>query len=342
MKKLILPFVLSAFAASVSASIIVVDNNAGSPAKYSNLQNAVDSAASGDTVYLQPSGTAYGNLLLNKKIFLIGGGAAPRRQNITPTSMGSISLYNGASNSILMGLRIDGQLYCIDDSLNNLLIANCYFGGQLEVGTECSNWMIEGCIMLGSGGGSLRITKTAPNLLVQNCIFSYSSISINWYTPGSLIFRNNLFLFNGSEDVSNANSYWPTTVVLENNIYFGCKIHGFGGGQWLNNCFYLTSGITISNTGSNSGNFTGNPLFVSFPSSASNWTSFYHDFNLQSGSPCIGTGTNGTDVGLYGGSSRFNPGLQPPIPQVMSINLTNSAVPSGGKLQFKATLKQQN
>jgi hypothetical protein len=328
-----------------SADILVVDNNPGAPTPYSNIQTAVNAASDGDTIYVQPSGLSYGSFTVDKRLIIIGGGVSPRKQNTMPTAVGSVTLADGSGSTVIMGLRVDGPFTCSDDSLNNILIANCMFNHLLQPGNQCSNWIIEGSLILGTTSGSgqtMAISYPVPNLLVQNCIFSRNGIGLGTPTPGYMVFRNNIFIYNGNEDVGNGNSYWPSTVLLENNIYFGCKIHGFVNGQWLNNCFYLTTGFSISNTGQNSGNITGNPQFTSFSATPAQWTSFFHDFTLQSGSPCLGAGTNGTDIGLFGGSQRFNPGIQPPIPQVMSIQLANSAVPSGGQLQFNATLKKQD
>jgi len=80
-------------------------------------------------------------------------------------------------------------------------------------------------------------------------------------------------------------------------------------------------------------------MFVNYPS-LGDYFSFTYDYHLASGSPCIGTGTNSTDVGVYGGSKRFNPGIMPPVPQIMQINFKNSTVPVGGTLKFDVIIEQ--
>ena len=44
------------------AKVITVNNNINSPGQYTNLQQAIDSASAGDTIYVHGSATSYGNV----------------------------------------------------------------------------------------------------------------------------------------------------------------------------------------------------------------------------------------------------------------------------------------
>ncbi|MEQ8561157.1 MAG: hypothetical protein RID18_06585, partial [Cytophagales bacterium] len=66
MRNLILPILCLIFTVS-NADIIRVNNNSGISADYASLQQAIDSANTGDTIYLEPSSTNYGNININKQ-----------------------------------------------------------------------------------------------------------------------------------------------------------------------------------------------------------------------------------------------------------------------------------
>ena len=58
------------------------------------------------------------------------------------------------------------------------------------------------------------------------------------------------------------------------------------------------------------------------------------DVHLGAGSPGIGAGTDGKNIGIYGGTSATISG-NANIPQIQSMNLDNSTVPAGGLIQIK-------
>jgi hypothetical protein len=103
--------------------------------------------------------------------------------------------------------------------------------------------------------------------------------------------------------------------------------------------------------GSNSG--AGNQMGIDplFENVTNNDT--YNDtfnYRLKTGSPGKNAGTDGTDLGIYGGSypfpsggaigSGFDTSPMPPIPQVTELNILNATVPVNGTLNVnvKATI----
>lgn len=300
---------------------------------------------------MQPSATSYGNFTISKKIVLIGGGANPLKQNNTPTKTGGIQLDNGSSGTIIMGFYIDGtnHNYCIKsivDSIKNILICNCHiYNWGIITAKGISSWIVEGCVF--SGYAYAMDIGSCNDILFQNNVCSASgagagSGSLNFQSGSisNVIIRNNIWISKGGANVFSP-SFNISSLLIENNIFFRNNIDltNLNGCQWHNNCFYLTN-TWIGNSGSNTGNIQNNPQFVNFPATG-DYFSFGYDFHLSSGSPCIGTGTGGTDIGVYGGDGRFNPGIVPPVPQIMSINFKNTAVPAGGKLQFEVIIEKQ-
>jgi len=162
------------------SAILIVDNNNGAPAPYSTITAAIAAANDGDTIYVQPSATTYGNFTINKRLIIIGGGAYPLKQNTTTTKTGGILLEKASSGTIIMGFFIDGNTpyYGIKaniDSLSNILIANCYIIRGIQTGKGVNAWIIEGCVFANNGFAIDIISGS--NLLIQNNIMSSGGAS---------------------------------------------------------------------------------------------------------------------------------------------------------------------
>ena len=75
MQKLFTTFLCLCIASLSKATIHVVSNLPGVTANFTNLSDAAAAAQSGDTIYVQPSATAYPNFqYLDKKIIFLGAG----------------------------------------------------------------------------------------------------------------------------------------------------------------------------------------------------------------------------------------------------------------------------
>lgn len=62
-----------------------------------------------------------------------------------------------------------------------------------------------------------------------------------------------------------------------------------------------------------------------------------NDYTLQPDSPAKNAGTDGTDIGVTGGSMPFFSlqGGTSPIPQILTVDVQNASVPKGGVLEVK-------
>jgi len=106
-----------------------------------------------------------------------------------------------------------------------------------------------------------------------------------------------------------------------------------------------TSFDYASNTGG--GNLENvDPLFVSVASSVFD---FSYDYHLEDLSPGKEAGTDGTDIGIYGGSYAFPSGgdvpwqtsAMPALPQILRMNILNTVLPENGTLQVQIEAKSQ-
>jgi hypothetical protein len=327
----------------VFATIRTVSNNAAYPGQYVSVTAAITAAADGDTIYIYPS--YYNeNITPNKKLVFIGAGVNPQRPSRTGTYIQAITLTSPAANgSVIMGIGFNTPVNAGGGNVSNLIFSDCSFGSNGGASDfSGSNILIENCLFR----SPLTFNQyNAPNIIVQNSIFeSYVALR-----PGiAAIIRNNIFAgadpnIKAFADLQNGEA-WSSSVVIENNIFFKTNPVGDRGASnactFKNNIYWQTINPVPSNAGS-SGNINADPQFVNYPVGGAAF-SFNYDYHLKPGSPGINFGTDGKDIGMWGGNAPINAGFEPPIPRIYELKASNTTVPVGGTLQLtiKATKAQ--
>lgn len=370
---------LSVFLIQTSfATIWLVDNNPNSPVPLTNLQTAIDNAASGDTIMVAGSPNSYGDIAIPKPLTLIGEGYNDQlgeNSTVGIVYIRSSNVYFSGFNSS-NGITFDAA-NAPGNNLINVTVERCYQltsfsfdGGPFSNPRLMRNIRIRNTI---SFNGTLRVSQNNgkdwilfDSLIIENNIFHVPAF-YNWGPnitgANTIIARNNLF-FNGNNG-GNLNTlfyyHWYGTslhdVIFYNNIFWDCNPTKSVNCTFMNNLTYGNGsgeptvgspGDPAFGTGNNdtlpgptNGNlYSQDPMFVNFaPHQA---FSYNLDFHLSPGSPAIGTGVGGTDIGIYGGYYPFRVGEGPRIPIVDFINISNTAVPSGSTfyLQFDARTRQ--
>lgn len=204
----------------------------------------------------------------------------------------------------------DVQIHFNSSRVNNILFTNCIFNRNNALAfsnLNCSN----------TNGGNIR-----------------SNGNLN----GEVFIRNSVFLNSMAYDV-----FAATGLVIENNIFYTGQPSGASLSIFNNNITFANNGYNTLPYGDNfgSGNLANvNPMFVNFPYTGGGFDWSY-DFALQPGSPAIGAGTNGTDIGITGGNAPLLHNLigNSKLPVVTQITLPVSSVPVGGTLQINVKAK---
>lgn len=318
MKPLFTCIMLLALWTSAYADIIRV-NNTGADADYSNLQTAVDAASAGDTLHIEPSGTSYGNLTLNKSLTLIGPGyhldenidlqASPVTSAIT-----NLSLAQGCDDSVITGLDINAvyrsgsgsiadvvftrnrlNLVSISGTMN---ISNLFFSQNYFYSTSTYAINI-------SASTSYAISFTAVNNIFYSASTSYGYIAVGSNSTG--IFINNNF---DSSSVATQNS------TFENNIFSKGSVTNDGNSVYTKN---VCHNATIPASNGNILNVTPTSVYEDHPNTSSSFT-IDSRYQLKSGSPAIGAGVAGVDCGAFGGSSPYRLSGIPAIPSIYFFN----------------------
>ena len=356
--KAILFFAASLAAATGHATVRTVNNNNPSPGQYSSLAAAHNAASAGDTLYIHPSPTNYGNLTISKRLTLMGAGHKP--QSTDPqTAKLDIIQFNGqaASRSRIISLDLeyvfwDGNSY----SVNAVTITRCNLRTGIYIYANVDTMYLEGNVFAGTGENiamNFAQNYDVRNFFITNNVFNghlsrfYPSVGAG----ASIYLRNNLFTRAGSlfRD-NNGNPTDNGRLIFQNNIFYRTTPTGGPGeianSEFSNNLSYLGSPATagVDTFSEVNGNFTSpiypnlegvNPLFVSYPAPGAAF-SYSHDYNLQPASPARSAGTDGRDIGLTGGNGYFQKFGTPPIPVVHDLQITspaNATILPGGTLQ---------
>ena len=307
------------------ATVRTVSNAVGQPAQYTTIQPAITASSPGDTVYVMGSGTQYGSITLDRPITLIGAGYAPPAPALQ-TNVYTVSINAAGSGSRVMGVEVPYILYLYG---NNVTLERCRLENLYLTAGSTDN-VIRHCY--------LNYTDLAmpASALVSNNIFHTSGYLINSATS-SLIITNNLFMGYSTYALSSISN-----ALITNNIFWGSTPVNAA----VTNCTFTKNMTFQTNNnvipyGSNAGTgnlINANPLFTNAWNTAVNYT---YNYQLLSSSPGKNMGTDGTDIGIYGGVAPM-PGLGgvPRIPRVTQFDLQYSVVPQGGSLNVQVKAKK--
>jgi len=313
---------------SVSAKIWIVDSNPGSASKdFVNLQAAHDGASAGDTLYLIGSGVSYitSKVTINKRLIIIGPGYFLENPN-TQVSLLSATLDKSTNNpceeglifaagsegSVIMGVTIIGRIII---STSNILIKRNTFQWRLCGDNLLSYIRVQGSFVSivqnymqppeSSLGSSILVAPGFSNISIRNNHLSTFS-STNPYSvisSGSgLEISNNVI--QRTLNVSNA--------LIQNNLFYSAVNPILAPGSIIRN------NIAINNTpfAATNGNLINVPLasiIVGTGTTDGQW-------KLKEGSPALGTGFEGADMGMFGGAEPYILSGIPPIPTIYQLN----------------------
>jgi hypothetical protein len=360
-KKVLLSTVLFVSISLANAAIITVSNFGGSPAMYTSLTAAVNAAAPDDTLLIHGSATPYtfDNVLgFNKRLVVIGSGwnnvGTKIRGAIECCGVWGVPFSGGAEGSIFRGIEFITMAHV---GVSQIIFESCRFNPESNAAI-LTNYM-PFCGNCGSGDIGVQdvvfqncyINQVVAglyndsNVLFQNCIFRNNSSTGNVGFTGletlsatnPHVFDHNIFLSDFAIDLTNA--------VFTNNIFSNVATAGIDGGnfcydcQFENNMTYCSSCALSSITGIELINNLENQA-EPFLNNVTDMT--LADFNLNASSTGNNYATDGSDVGVHGGSSPYEAdtyygSILLEMPVITAFSLLNNIVQQGNNLNFQAT-----
>jgi hypothetical protein len=348
-----------------SAKIWRVNNNPSLSANvlqpstlFDNVNNATNpEAASGDSVYLEPSGTAYNAFSVNKTNIVILGYGYFLHENTglqANTNYARVTSYieflATSTGSSVSGVAVDGQIYCTN--VSNITITRCFIQYLLMNAylTNATGIRLDKCfVRYQLYDQSINAAVTSITVNVENCIFSdttnNATTGVGFGNKIRGLLRNNTF--NGCGQIYCYNFYIANNIFV-GNTNFG-NVTQAGNNIYRNNILSYPSNATnafVTNTSPNSSNvFAQNmaPVFVGTPDNVFVSGSTYNNridktgstlegrFDLKAGSPALLAGESGTTFGAatvttpacgaYGATDPYRKGGFPAIPRIYSLTV---------------------
>jgi hypothetical protein len=273
---------------------LTADNNPGAVAMFDNFADAYDAAEAGDTILVAGSPIPYGVHQIRKKLNILGPGYFLEESdgvNKQPATFGNVRFMNGgpddnSSGSTVKGLSFNNQLH-VDENVANVVIdkcriswaefyssvvlRRCYVTGTLNFRDGSSGSVIVNSIInsiFSTGGRNSSISMNISNCVIRGTISVGHSVS----------FVNTIF----------ANIYSFSPFSNSSASYSHCMVFG---GNWL----------PVGDGNINNRQILTGPGGVFASTTDDHWT-------LRHDSPAKGAGTNGSDMGAFGG----------PMPYVLS------------------------
>jgi hypothetical protein len=329
MKNLFFIFIL--LSSSLYATIITVDNTSYSIGDYTNLQYAHDDAIDGDEIHVYPSILAYSSINVTKQLTFYGVGfdldEFPNQPTLKTSSIsGNMTFSNGSQGSFLEGF--DGS-FSITIETNNITIKRNKLhevhitGNNLYGISILQNQIITDYRCIYATYSDTAEVYISNNILIETSDYSSTSsikgalmLSVfNGYPDGSYsdhqfwTITNNIISVPQNSYISVINSQYDDYIIALNNIIIDGNI-------WIHHATNLIQ-YNISNEdqlpdgNGNIENIDMNTVFID-PDN--------YDFHLLSGSPAIGSGMNGIDMGIYGGQTPYIDSGMPGLPSIFYLD----------------------
>jgi len=324
------------FVYNAQAKIWRLNNNVAVNADFTTFYQAAGSASvlAGDTLYLEPSATAYttNSMTLTKRLVVIGSGyfldpsdvSLPYNSGLQvagkTAQLGFLYLGSGSDGSKFMGISLEASIYFT--GVNNIKFEKIYFGYggiYFQSGTN-DNTSLRKCFYNGGQAFSSSTTVTITNLVVENNIFYGGYLNLDQVSGSGNIFRNNSIINSGS-------AFNLSNTYVANNIFGTGAQSNFVNCTIKNNLFQ--SNQTLPATATN------NQVNVNMANVYVGGTTGSLDSRtvLKAGSPAIGAGLTigaivSPDCGAYGATDPYKLSGIPNIPSIYAFTVPLS-IPAG-------------
>ena len=308
---LILSLGLSITCSTVFGAVWRVNSTLGSEADFDFPQEAIDSLSvnDGDALLIEGAAAVYPDASLDRLLKLIGPGYflsenLGLQANPLSAQVNNITVEPGAQGSLLIGIDVVQNVILNEGSVT---VNRCRIGNILIVGSATAS---PNSIISQNYVNQIDINLASDTLLISNNYINNSIFSIFFNSTnvsGGHTVRNNVL--GGVIDVYNSE--------VEENITTGAT--GSAGPTYFDNRgvvlrFNIGSGEEFGTANGNQSNVDMTTVFFDSESPDDR-------FQLFPAGPADGTGENGDDIGMFGGSEPYVISGIPPIPTITDIDV---------------------
>jgi hypothetical protein len=324
---------------------ITVQSN-GQATFYTDWAAAWTNTQAGDTIYL-PGGTFNtGNIVIDRKVTIIGVGhdATHNHDGLFSHLNGNIYMVEGSDHSHLHGFQFAAlYFYQTNNSaqvVSNVTVSRCRISGITYLGyakpSPVKHILFEENVF----GGAIYGREAQHIRFVKNIIDS-RVFEFNGYTE----FSNNIFSYYYSSSISWATLQQVYNTFFQNNI-FRTISYPLNTGSCANNVFnnnIIAANITIdAGTDLNTwtGNFFNQPMTGVFVNYTTGGFSPDNDYNLLPASVGKLAGTDGFDIGIYGTAVPYKEGAIPFNPQI-TLDQVSGQTDADGNIEIQINVSAQ-
>lgn len=312
-----------------------VNNTPGTSPAFTDLQVAINTVLTGDTLIVEHSDTGYGSVTIGKDISLYGTGYfladnPNNHKDLRIAKVSGVTFSALAAGAVFSGFEVTGTI-TVDAS--SISIDRCRITGTLVVGSAggVSNVYIRQCFIEADEAVLVDLVN-AINFKIGNCLLKNDNLLNTDYiirhTSGSGVVLNNVFYGFPRSTFQNStvqNNYFRDAIIdipgssgntVNYNAANGAMLNGFGDPTNLNLSllpFYMAnqdSVFSFNQTLSRDGRYDLNP---SWPTN-----------------PLRTSGFGGSEIGMYGGSYSYVLSGLPPIPSIYDYISAPQGTPNTG------------
>ena len=300
------------------------------------LATAYTQAQNGDTLYLS-GGSFTPPAVFDKQITIFGAGHYVDSTIATGKTFinGNITLSENADLFYLEGVEITGNFtISTGHSVNNVVITRCKINGTFNVLGNLSNPTANLSLI----GNVLMNRINLEN--VQNSILSNNIISNTFQSSNGNLISNNIimgFIWGSSMDYL----FFGSNNILNNNIILweGYNANINGSGNVFNNNLYVEPTPDYGIAATSFANYTGILQTAIFVNQTGTVFNYAHDYHLQT--PSTFLGTDGSEVGIYGGTFPYKEGAVPSTPHIIRHSVEPSTSDGMLNVKIKASAQDQ-
>ena len=276
---------------------------------HTDLQEAIDAAGSGDRIMVYPSPTSYGDVVIDKELYISGLGfdisanhdthrittetqsSLISKVSVTGAQGGSLehlminTIELTATGFLIKGVRIG---FMEMENCHDVVIRRCF----IDPPTQIDSRFLSGaarkrhCSIILSGDNS--------QIAIENSIFdgSRADSPVDSYHN---VYQGYSSSYDGDIPGSSSN------FTFDGN-FLGHSVNTIPGSQFYNNIGRSMGGTnSILENNYSSSTFEG--VFVGYPTQSDH--SFDQRYQLAPGSPALGAGRGGIDLGPFGGEDPY-------------------------------------
>lgn len=315
MKTFFIPLLIAVFFSSFTANAqqkVALHSNGvttifGGTNPFTNAYNA---ASTGDTIYL-PGGNLSLPAAIDKGLVIIGAGHYPDSTMATTKTVlvGNLTISQNADNLHIEGVEISGNIsFTTNHKVDFVKIKRCKFSSLTYPGTRTTpseNNEITECVIVGNIDLSNSISSLISNSIIHGQILKGLDMGFS----NNILFFNSAFTFRETNQSIISNNIFMTSSAIY--VHYLCESNTF-----IKNVFAFIPSAELNNFIDNYNSVVLNTVFVNQSGYAFNYA---HDYHLNT--PASYLGTDGSQVGIYGGMFPYKEGAVPNNPHFQIKNI---------------------